>query len=119
MDKTIDKTKAQNGSQMRINDAELDMLKRHFADNDELLRIMRKIFLPEIDPNAPVGQVIDLWMTVDIKDKTPDEAYAHLVARNLLISHLDQQLNQIKVLAGQKAESVEETKERLLKNSSK
>src|SRR3990167_7003412 len=92
----MDKSKIQ---QMRISDVELDLLKGTFADKDEVMKIirnlflgletsndekelvrslfkgealrkmMRKQFLPELQPDIPVGQNIDLWMTIDIKDK--------------------------------------------------
>ena len=108
-----------NGSQMRITDAELAIIKSLFAENEPALKLMRKIFLPELDPNAPIGQNIDLWMTVKIEDMDKEAALVNLKARNTLISHVEQQLMQLKVLAGLKKESVEETKERLAKDSSK
>lgn len=106
----MDKT----GSQMRITPVEISILKNTFKGNEELVRLMRKIFLPELDPYAPIGQNIDLWMTVDIKDRTPEEAMIQILARNQLISHVDNMLNQIKLLA----ESPEPT-ESNKKNSSK
>lgn len=173
---------------MRISDEELSVIKNTFAENDELLQVirkamlelapvgdekaildlspevhgvLRKMLLPEIDGTTPLGQTIDLWMTVQISDKPPEIAhlilqsrqmlidrikagldslkawkvssaytdfiitedsdfdYANLIARNTFINHVDQQLIQIKILAGQKDETVEQTKERLAKDSSK
>jgi hypothetical protein len=112
-------TGMQNGSQMRFTEQELSLIKNTFKGNDELLKVMRKVFLPEIDPDAPVGQVIDLWLTVQISDKTPEQAYAQLLARNTLISHLDQQLLQLKMLSEMGDETPEEALSRLKKNSSK
>lgn len=187
---------------MRFTDAELSLIKNTFAENDELLKAMRKVFLqmpldvidkdllsvfkskellavvrkawlPELDPEAPFHQLIDLLMTVDIKEKTPDEAYPHIVARkgvinyleqqfrvletldadlqkiafadlahvpestrgtlerdaflvyinfaarNTIISHTEQQIDQLRHLAGLKEETVEETQKRLRQDSSK
>lgn len=179
---------------MRYSDKELNLMKGLFADNDELLKAIRKVFLqmplnpidtsclsvlkgkgdteallrkaflPELDGEAPFHQVIDLWMTVEIKDKSPesvriiaqareglidyldqqlkvlfgakqgkisfanltslkgktdDQITIDLINRNTIIAHVEMQLNQFKILAGQKDESVEETKARLLKDSSK
>lgn len=179
---------------MRFTDSELQTIKAVFADREDLLKLLRKVFqfvtltdeeqalvksafqpetikvlrksfLPEIDVDAPINQVVDLWMTVDIKDKDTaqalitlrareelialledgidrlkdpkgvfksvakfklsktddniDKDVANLIARNTLITHIEQQLYQIKLLAGTKEETVEETKTRLLKNSSK
>jgi hypothetical protein len=183
----------------RFNDAELSLIKNSFAESDELLFAIRKVFLqmplsevdkslltafkgnkeliavlrktfnPQIEPDAPLHQLIDLWMSIDLKDKpiselTPvfnarkilielleqglknlekviggspqkidiklsdfislkgksaEEFYAELTARNTLIAHVEAQLSQINILAGKKDESVEQTKDKLLKNSNK
>lgn len=105
--------------EMRISDIELSLIKNTFADNDQLLKIMRKVFLPEITGDTPIGQSIDLWMTVKVEDMSPEEAIMNLKARNTVIQHLEMCLMQLKVLAGQKDETIEQTKERLKKDSSK
>lgn len=179
---------------MRYSDKELEIIKSTFRDNEDLLlairksflqlsldpidvsmlndlkdkreslKVIRKSFLPTIEGDAPLHQVIDLWMTVEFKDKTPDmvllvvkarellieyidqqlrilegeikspkilfnslvkapetgeEAYINLTVRNTAISHCEMQLNQFLILAGEKDETVEEMKDRLLKDSSK
>ncbi len=180
--------------QMRFNDVELGLIKNTFVENEALLKairkfflelpmseqeellvrnmskevkaVVRKTFLPELEGDAPFHQVIDLWMTLEIKgkdvdtvytdalareelikyingklleiegvlpetqeikfsdyvtidDKDPLEVYIGLTVRNTMLAHVEMQLNQFQVLAGQKDETVEETKERLFKNSSK
>lgn len=182
---------------MRITDAELGLIKATFADNEVLLKIIRKVFLqikltqdesliftssvinhdavmellrkmilPTVDGDAPIHQVVDLWLTVNIREKTPDQSYSEIVARDILIkyleqqfkeiegekpkkgrmnladfvdigtksplevhsgllarntiiNHIEQQISQIQILAGRREESVEETKERLQKDSTK
>ena len=106
-------------AEMRITDAELGLIKMAFADNDVLLKTLRKVFLPEITADAPIGQQIDLWMTVKIEDLSPEDVIINLKARNTLIQHLEMCLQQLKVLAGSKEESVEDTKARLAKDSAK
>jgi hypothetical protein len=108
-----------NGSQMRITENDIAMIKKLFKGNDEALKLLRKMFLPELDPSAPFGQMIDLWMTVDIKDMTPEEAYVNLKARNTLITHLDQQLFALATIANKEEESVEQVTARLKANSAK
>lgn len=106
---------------IRYTDGELEIIKATFADNEELLKairkhflqipldpidqdiikqvkggvlkVLRKSFLPEIDGNAPFHQVIDLWMTLEIKDKRPEEVAYLAEAREKLIDYLDQQLS--------------------------
>jgi len=175
---------------MRFSDTELSLMKNTFADNEDILIVLRKVFLqtkltareqelvkgvfykdmvalirktylPEVDVDAPINQVVDLWLTVDFKDKGAEEtekliatraklielleaglkrlanptntgligyvekfnpvenSVIELLARNALIVHQEQQLGQLKFLAGMKEESVEQTKERLFKDSSK
>lgn len=105
--------------EMRITDAELSWIKNTFAGNDMGLKIFRKIFFPEIKVETPIGQQVDLWMTIPLEDLTPEEALINIKARNSLIQHVEQCLVQLKVLAGLKEETVEQTVERLKKNSSK
>jgi hypothetical protein len=180
---------------LRYSDSEMQIIKDVFADNTELLyairkvflqlpltaveqslliliqkpeilKVIRKAYLPEIEADAPFHQVIDLWMTVDIKGKEPKEAYTELVVRekviayveqqlrvlenlespqpivlndciqmrpktkaeemyidimtrNYVVAHNEMQLAMFEVLAGQKSESVDDTKKRLAQNSTK
>ncbi|MCR4307477.1 MAG: hypothetical protein NUV80_02875 [Candidatus Berkelbacteria bacterium] len=108
----------QAGSQMRITPLEMNILKNTFKGNEELLRLMRKIFLPELDPFTPIGQNIDLWMTVKVEDMTPEQALINIKARNSLIMHLDQCLNTMKILA-ESTETPEELEAKIKKNQTK
>lgn len=107
------------GQQMRITDKELELIKSTYAGNEELLMLLRKVFLPELDPATPLGQNLDLWMTLKVEDLSPEEAIINLKARNTVIQHIEQQLLSLKLLAGQRDESVEETKTRLQQDSTK
>lgn len=120
MNTTEEKKSGQEGGrQMRITDEEIELIQRTFAGNDRLVRLMRKLFLPEIDPNAPIGQMVDLWMTVDIRDMSPEEAFLNIKARNQLITHVDQQLMTIQVIANMEPEDVGKLKEKAVKDSNK
>ena len=172
--------------QMRYSTEELSLLKATFAERDDLLKAIRKVFLqmelteqedvmirgamkdnvvdllrrfflPELEGDDAVGNGVDLWMTIKIDDKEPEQAKPHmdarellinymeqqseelsgsargeivfknlirkgfvsLVARNTIIMHVQQQLMQIKLLAGTKEETPEETIKRLHQDSSK
>ena len=104
---------------MRFSDSELALIRGVFYENDQLLKLMRKVFLPEIDPTAPLGQLVDLWMTIDLKDKDPEEAMINIKARNQLIMHVEQQLLQLQVLANLKDETAEDKAAREAKDSAK
>lgn len=100
---------------MRFSKEELALIKSTFKGNTDLLKLMRKVFLPELDPTAPLGQIIDLWMTVPVKEMSPEQAQINILARNSLIMHLEGQLIQLQVLA----EMGEMTVGDITKNSSK
>jgi hypothetical protein len=100
---------------MRYTDRELSLIQSTFRNNEKLLQLLRKVFLqetltkedingldfisnsaellflmkktyaPEIDIEAPLGQVMDLWNTVDTKEKGEDEVYTALKVRARLI----------------------------------
>lgn len=182
---------------MRFNDLELSLMKTIFADNDDLLyavrkvllqfelsekeksllarsltpstlKLLRKIFLPTLDPDSPLFQLTSpyiglatelkqgpelAWPYIRAKDLemeyleqqlsvlenfkapqkpkiilknltnpkeyTTEDRWVNLEAWNHLLSYIDSNLQQIKFLAGMKAETVEQTKARLAKNSNK
>lgn len=105
--------------QMRYTDDELLLIKNTFKGNERLLKLLRKTFLPEYDPYAPIGQVVDLWMTLDVRSLTPEGAYIRLIARNELISHVEQQLQQLTVLADLAPATKEDEQAKKNKDSSK
>lgn len=84
--------------QMPLNAVEGDMIEKTFKGNIVSTNIIRKSFLPELDGDTPLGQMVDLWMTLDINNKQPFDAFPYITARDLTIRYLDQQL---KVLAGE------------------
>ena len=106
---------------MRYTEEELNLIKKTFCDNDELLKIVRKVmlqmplstleekirkdtfnpemmavmrksFLPELDGEAPLNQVVDLWLTVQLADKLPEQALPIIQARKIVIDYIGQQL---------------------------
>lgn len=151
--------------QMPLNAVELSLIGLNFKDKEDMMRIMRKNFTPELDGNVPLGQEIDLFLTIGLKDMLPDIAAIHLksikiwhdylvermdelegkkvakptklkdlkniddktdeqmyvdmLARNTIVNSTEQQLNQLYILAGAKDETPEETIKRLHKDSSK
>lgn len=110
--------------QMRYSDKELEVIKNTFAGSDNDLKklrafflqkgeapklskasleVVRKTFLPEIDLKAPIHQVIDLYLTMDLKDKSPEEAHIVISARQLIIDYFDALLS---TAEGNKKETV-------------
>ncbi len=106
-----------NGREMRISPEEIEIIKSAFRGNSELLKLLRKVFLPELDPKAPLGEQIDLWMTVPVEGNERDKI--NIVARKQLIQHLEQQLLQLKILAETDAKTLEEARKAIQKDSNK
>lgn len=108
---------------MRFTDTELGLIKSLFADNDELLYAIRKVmfqfettdqeketikraindstlallykvFLPGLDPDAPIHQMADivLGLGVEIKSLSPDGAWPFIKAKEVSMDYLGQQL---------------------------
>lgn len=105
---------------MRYSDEELNHIKGVFSENEELLKVIRKVmlqiplnsidqslltflkgdilkiirktFLPTIEPEAPFHQIVDLWLTLNVNEKDPFQAWHSIKAREMLIEYIDQQL---------------------------
>jgi hypothetical protein len=107
------------GRQMRFTDEELSLIKVAFKGNEKLLKLLRKVFLPEYDPQAPLGQAVDLWMTLDLGQLTPEERAVRIYARNGLINHVESRLIELNTLAEMKEETKEEQEARQQKDSVK
>lgn len=81
--------------QMPLDVLDRAQLDSAFKGKPEMQKLLRKTYLPQIEAESPINQVIDLWMTVDFKDKLPHEVYPHLEAREKIIQYIDEQLQRI------------------------
>lgn len=106
-------------TQRRYTDEEVNIIKSLFKGNDKALKILRKTFLPTYDYEAPLGQVVDLWMTLKLDDQTPQQREVNILARNQVITHIEQQLIQLQFLANEVEETAEQKALREKKNSTK
>lgn len=181
-----------------FNDQELALIKQVFAENEDLLYLVRKVLLqfeltaeekkiikssitpevfavikkrvyPDVMEDAPFSQLGDIYQTLtqDLKSKTvnemaplfdakqleveyldqqfarlknidsksadkiklndwaslvgkePYQRYVQTMARNFILGYVDPMLNLLKSIAGQKTETIEETKKRITRDSSK
>jgi len=107
------------GSQMRINPEEMAIIKSTFKNNEALLKLMRKMFLPELDPQAPMAQMVDLYRTIQTKDRDPVTVWAELTARNMVIDHVENVLMQLYVMALSEELTPEQIKDKAKQDSSK
>ncbi len=113
------KKPVQLGGAMRMTNEDKELLRRTFKGRFELITLLRKMFLPTFDPNASIHQAIDLWMTISLKDQTPEQQIINITARNLLIQHVESQLQSIELIALTEPESKEEAEVRKTKDSTK
>ena len=108
---------------MRYEDAEFNWFKAKFGGTeDEIefnLKMLRKVFLPEYDADAAIGQAISPYISIQTDGRNSDEIATDVKAVNKMASHIEVQLQVLKTLVGEKGETVEQMKERLLKNSAK
>lgn len=104
---------------MRITEDEIKLIQASFKGNVALLKIMRKVFLPEYDPESPLGQTVDLWSIADLSNVSPEECKIYFTARRALIMHMESQLLQLQILSETVLETPEEAKKRLKLDSTK
>jgi len=85
--------------------------------NEEVVSVMRKLFLPIVEGGEPLHQVTDLWSPTQINlDGMPfDEALMKIEARARFLEYIDQQL---KVLGGNGKEDIKFSSFSLDRNAS-
>ena len=108
-------------AQKRFTPQELSLIRNTFKDKPELLKLVRKVMLPEIDTDAPLGQVIDMSLIEanEVKGLDLERAYVHLLARSLQINMMENGLMQLSILAEEKQETEAEEIARRKKDSLK
>jgi hypothetical protein len=109
----------QVGGQMRYTEEEINIMRATFHGNEKLVKLLRKVFLPTLDPEAPLGQMVDLWMTLPVTHETPaEDVKVAVIARNQIIAHVEGRLMELTVLS-QAIKSPEEVTAGLKKDSTK
>ena len=101
----------------RITEAEKQLLKDTFKNNETLMIAVRKIFLPEFDANAPIGTQIDLYLNLELDNLSPEQVWIQMKARDLFIKQVETGLNAIDMIANNPTPTTEEIKKRAGKNS--
>lgn len=99
-------------SQMRITREDHELIKKLYGGEAGMhaLKMLRKIFLPTYDPEAPVGQNMDLfWMGLDnLPMMSPADREISILSRIKMIHHVEQQLLQLNALANQSDTSADD-----------
>lgn len=112
-----------NYKQLRYTDEELSLINNAFAESEdtlllirkfllqgeltatekgglkflttqpELLKILKKTYLPEIDFEAPIGQILDNWSLVNTKDREPEMFEIEMEARQIIIDYFTERFD--------------------------
>lgn len=102
-----------------MTDEDFALIKAMFANNDANLKVLRKVFYPELSADSPIGINFDLWSQTDFTGMSPEQMVITVQARQMFIKHTEQVLNMLRTIAGSKDETPEETKKRLIQDSAK
>lgn len=153
--------------QFPLTESEQKNLVATFPKGSSAEKVLFKFFNPVLDPEAPIYQVTDMWLNVEIKDKHTDlaipyiyareklcgyldflqanftdfdpsksykftldsllkldgktetEIHTDILTRNAIVGHVEAHLNQAYLLAGRKEETVQQTTDRLSRDSAK
>ncbi len=74
-----------------------------FAKNPQAMELLRKTLIPDINPEAPVGQLVDLWVSIDTKNKLCEDAHLEMKAKAIFEDYLYQQFD---LLTGKSADNI-------------
>lgn len=91
----IVKTLRKHFLQLNQSAVDLSLLEANIKGQVKVLELIRKTLLPTLDGDAPLHQIIDLWMTISIQELTPDGAMLQINARQVVIDYLEQQVSSL------------------------
>ena len=102
----------ENKKQRRYTDSEIGIIKSLFGgeNGESNLKLLRKVFLPKYDYEAPLGQTVDsLWMGLEsLSQMSPQDREVAILVQIRMNNHLEQQLLTLKFLANEKELTPEE-----------
>jgi hypothetical protein len=108
-------------AQTHLTNNEIELIKATFRGNDELLTVLRKLFLPSVgDSSLPLEEIgKDAWLNIDFSMLQDSEIKPVVLARQDAIKFIGGGLLQLKIIANQKEESEQEAAARRAKDSTK
>ena len=82
--------------QFPLSDKEREMIKTQVTP--EVYKIVKKRIFPDLDPDAPFGQLGDIYQTLtnDLQTKGPEEMESRFMAKELECQYLEQQFTVLK-----------------------
>jgi hypothetical protein len=106
---------------LRITEEEKELIRHTFKGNDELFKLLKKMFLPSAtNPETPIEYVdTDLMMDINWADVPNEQVKSIVLAKQYAIRMVRGAIMQLKVFANEKIETYEELQTKAKKNSSK
>lgn len=102
----------------RIEDLDLDRAELQIKSRRNVIEYLRQQ-LDFLETGKDQHIILTDFIDFNRKSDDPDSTYVGLITHNFIINYVEQRLNEIKILAGRKDETPEETIERLKRNSNK
>lgn len=75
---------------------EAEQFKLNAFIKTQTLNILYRTFLPEIAPEAPIGQNVDMWSNVRIKETSVEEATLDMKARYVGLKYLQARFDELR-----------------------
>jgi hypothetical protein len=90
-----------------LTEEDIALIRDTFRNNERLIRVLRKIFLPSVGDNAlPLEELgKDMWLNMDFAQMANDEIKPIVLARQDAIKFIMGALIQLKVIANTDLES--------------
>lgn len=104
--------------QKRFNDKECEMIKALF-DTDEKLKLMRKVFLPELTQDAPIAGNETLLSYIRTEDMTSEEIAVEVKSVMKMIRHIEAALSMAQMMNTNAPASASQIAQKIKKDSLK
>lgn len=79
--------------QFELTAAEISII-NEFVKTDAY-SILYKTFLPELSSDAPITHNVDLWVSINTKEKLPEDSVLEMRARLIVVNYLKEQFNRM------------------------
>ena len=103
----------------RFTKPEIDQIIRAFKNNDDLLKVLRKVLLPDASWTSSLGQLVGPYLQITVDNRSAEDIALDVKAFNKVWGHIEFRLQELKSLAQAKLESPQEKSLRERQNSTK
>ncbi len=72
-------------------DSEIKILRSTFQQGCDALKLLKKVLIPEVDGDAPLFQLVDLWATLKLNDMDLGQQVRAVRSRGIAIDYIKRQ----------------------------